>query len=186
MHTSIGYFFSVACFIYFSTRKCSAEYSQDTYLNAFENSHKSTFDNNVGYNYIPPSNIVPIPQAEYGPPHAVYGPPTFHKPVNIYHPREHWILEKLKKKINLFAFGKIILKLLIFKKIVKFIGVICLLLFLPKLKELFKDDTSMEDMSAEEGRAKNRSILTDKGVLERHISELEDFISRSITSYASA
>lgn len=127
----------------------------------------------------------------YGPPSQVYGPPTFHQPV-IYQPRDHWFLEKLKKKINLFTIGKIILKLLIFKKIIKFIGIICMLLFLPKLKHFLKDDMSMDETSEE-----SRYIRTEKGntfylysydflsfffsdALEKHIEDLQDIILRSI------
>lgn len=110
----------------------------------------------MGYNYAPPH---PLPT--YGPLNTVYAPQIFHKPITTYHPREHWIIEKLKKKINLFVIGKIILKLLIFKKIVKFIGVVCLLLFLPKLKDFLKDDMSMDEISAESSR-----IMTEKGMTQ--------------------
>lgn len=98
--------------------------------------------------------------------------PTYYKPVQYpYHPRDHLsILHKLKTKINLFTIGKIILKLLIFKKIIKFIGVICLLLFLPKLKDMFKEEPSSDEdgmeskqVETEQGRIKYwhhmRSIL---------------------------
>lgn len=47
---------------------------------------------------------------------------------------EHWLLDKFKFKLDLFTIGKILLKLIIFKKIVKFIALIGLLLFLPKLQ----------------------------------------------------
>lgn len=47
---------------------------------------------------------------------------------------EHWLLDKFKFKLDLFTIGKILLKLIIFKKIIKFIALICLLLFLPKLQ----------------------------------------------------
>ncbi|XP_017466051.1 PREDICTED: uncharacterized protein LOC108358979 [Rhagoletis zephyria] len=133
------------------------------------------FYNNVGYNYAPPH---PLPI--YGPLNTAHAPQIFHQPVSSYNPREHWIIEKLKKKINLFAFGKIILKLLVFKKIVKFIGVICLLLFLPKLKDFLKDDMSVDESNAESSR-----IITEKDELERHISKLQAVILGSITSQRS-
>lgn len=44
-----------------------------------------------------------------------------------------WIWEKFKKKIDLILVTKVLLKLIVFKKIVKFIGVIVLLLFLPTM-----------------------------------------------------
>lgn len=46
----------------------------------------------------------------------------------------HWLLDKFKFKLDLFTIGKILIKLIIFKKIVKFIALICLLLFLPRLQ----------------------------------------------------
>lgn len=122
----------------------------------------------IGYNNLQHPNEI------YGSPKPVYGLPMFHQPI-IYQPREHWFLEKLKKKINLFTIGKIILKLLIFKKIIKFIGVICLLLFLPKLKHFLKDDMSMDETSGE-----SRSVRTEKNALEKHIETLQDIILRSI------
>lgn len=78
-----------------------------------------------------------------------------------YHPRDHLsLLHKIKTKINLFTIGKIILKLLIFKKIVKFIGVICLLLFLPKLKDMFK-----EEPSSDEDGMESKQVETEQGKL---------------------
>lgn len=47
-------------------------------------------------------------------------------------------------KLNAFTIAKILLKLVIFKMIVKFIAVICLLLFIPKL-EMKKDDNDNDD-----------------------------------------
>ncbi|XP_048515949.1 uncharacterized protein LOC105684158 isoform X1 [Athalia rosae] len=54
-------------------------------------------------------------------------------------------------KLNAFTIAKILLKLVIFKMIVKFIAVICLLLFIPKL-EIGKKDSEKND-DDEEGRA---------------------------------
>lgn len=47
---------------------------------------------------------------------------------------EHWLFDKFKFKLDLFTIGKILIKLIIFKKIIKFIALICLLLFLPRLQ----------------------------------------------------
>lgn len=67
-------------------------------------------------------------------------------------PREgNWLLDKLKFKLDFFTIGKILLKLIIFKKIVKFIALICLLLFLPKLQTI-KDDKEKDEESVEERR----------------------------------
>lgn len=61
-----------------------------------------------------------------------------------------WFLAKLMKKFDLILVSKILLKLIIFKKIVKFIGIICLLLFIPILKKKFEEHTSEEE--DDEGR----------------------------------
>lgn len=76
---------------------------------------------------------------------------------------EKWLLEKIKFKVDFYTIGKILLKLVIFKKIVKFIGLICLLLFLPTLKKKLgmddKDHQSSEDSEddSEERLLKNAS-----------------------------
>lgn len=96
----------------------------------------------------------PPPSSSYGPPSNSfgyhYGPPSFGpRPINVFNygpspqkypiihsaPRdEHWLFDKFKFKLDLFTIGKILIKLIIFKKIIKFIALICLLLFLPKLQ----------------------------------------------------
>lgn len=58
--------------------------------------------------------------------------------------------DKFHFKFDLLTLGKILLKLLIFKKIVKFIGVICLLMFLPTLIEK-KKEAHNEDADGFEG-----------------------------------
>lgn len=81
--------------------------------------------------------LPPVPH--YGPlyevPHAMLG-----------------ILDKLKMKLDLFTIGKIILKLVIFKKVVALIAILCLLLFLPTLKHKESSDASAssEHSSSEE------------------------------------
>lgn len=47
---------------------------------------------------------------------------------------ESWLLNKLKLKFSWFTLAKILLKIVIFKKIVKFIALLCLLFFIPTLK----------------------------------------------------
>jgi len=130
---------------------------------------------NNGYQYNPPpnNNYLPPPNNNYLPPPPEYGPPAgypsygpppppFYKPAPFipYHSHDS-ILEKLKSKINLYTLGKILLKLLIFKKIVKFIGLIFLLLVLPKLKNIFKDD--MMSGSGESDGMESKLVETDKG-----------------------
>lgn len=103
----------------------------------------------AGYDYTPVYGA-PSPTPVYGPPKPAYGPPPPHFPPPHHHhhhaypvygpppthaPRGDWLWDKFHLKFDLFTLGKILLKLLIFKKIVKFIGVICLLMFLPTLIE---------------------------------------------------
>lgn len=124
-----------------------------------------------GYQYNPPKDISYLPPATsppvpvYGPPQTqIYNapPPTFYKPAPPlpYHSHDYF-WEKLKSKISLFTIGKLLLKLLIFKKAVKFFGIICLLMVLPKIKNLFNDNMSMED----EGMS-SKIVDTDKGEIK--------------------
>lgn len=111
--------------------------------------------------YGPPQSVYGPPAPVYGPPAPVYGPPkqVYGPPSSYYHPREDSIFDKFKFKLDFFTIGKIVLKLLFFKKIIKFLGIICLLLFLPKLKGLFKEDKDKDDSS------ESRSFLGDKGAV---------------------
>ncbi|XP_037810406.1 uncharacterized protein LOC119602778 [Lucilia sericata] len=186
----------LCCTACFSLGKGDASFPEDTYINALQNSHQTDTDYNGdfgGYNYtpppnnqyLPPSTPAPVygpPAPVYGPPAPVYGPPqpTYYKPVPYpYHPRDHLsLLHKLKTKINLFTIGKIILKLLIFKKIVKFIGVICLLLFLPKLKDMFK-----EEPSSDEDGMESKQVETEQDVLEKRIEEVYDFAMKAFEKF---
>ena len=63
-------------------------------------------------------------------------------------------------KLNAFTLAKILLKLVIFKMIVKFIAVICLLLFIPKLeikktikKVTMQNNAQDDDDDEDEGRS---------------------------------
>jgi ABC-type cobalt transport system substrate-binding protein len=58
-----------------------------------------------------------------------------------------WFLAKLMKKFDLILVSKILLKLIIFKKIV--IGIICLLMFIPILKKKFEEHTGESDEEEE-------------------------------------
>lgn len=97
------------------------------------------------FSYGPPSSYSYGPPTHYGPPKPIfhhYGPPH---PIVISAPREeNWLLDKFKFKLDLFTIGKILIKLIIFKKIIKFIALICLLLFLPKLQP--KSIVNMSDL----------------------------------------
>jgi hypothetical protein len=89
----------------------------------------------ASYYYPPPSNT---PHTSYGTPSHYY-PPTSHatvEAVDVQKGHDSFI-SKLLKKFDLVLVLKVLLKLLIFKKIVKFIGIICLLLFIPTIKKKF-------------------------------------------------
>lgn len=75
-------------------------------------------------------------------------------------------------KLNAFTLAKILLKLVIFKMIVKFIAVICLLLFIPKLeiKKTIKkvNMQSNDDDDEDEGRSlRNGNVSSSDLHLER-------------------
>nr|CAI5818995.1 unnamed protein product [Callosobruchus analis] len=110
-----------------------------------------------GPDYGPPSPQYGPPSFPpvYGPPHppppVMYGPPASN--VQVFYGVPHalgsiWdkLHEKLKFKVNLFTLGKILLKLVIFKKIVSFIAILCLLLFIPTLKGKDKPQSSSSSM----------------------------------------
>lgn len=140
--------------------------------------------------YGPPSSSYPSSSygPPSFPPSSVYGPPSSSshpsfggypygpRPINVYNygpappkfpvvhsaPRdEHWLFDKFKFKLDLFTIGKILIKLIIFKKIIKFIALICLLLFLPRLQAkplnlvdmLAGPDESEEETEAEGKRS---------------------------------
>lgn len=85
------------------------------------------------------------------------------------------------KKVDLILVSKILLKLIIFKKIVKFIGVICLLLFIPVLKKKFEEHASEEEED-EERRIKGLDAYGE----DQHSRNLDlmeiIFISSQLTS----
>uniref|UniRef100_A0A182JNS6 Uncharacterized protein n=1 Tax=Anopheles christyi TaxID=43041 RepID=A0A182JNS6_9DIPT len=118
----------------------------------------------------------PPPKPVYGPPKPIYGPPppppsgpvTHGMP---YFSPENWLLSKLKFKFDLFTIGKILLKLVIFKKIVKFIALLCLLFFIPTLKPSGGGGGHGDD-SSEEDRRRSYDLQFD---YERRLGEVTKF-----------
>lgn len=104
--------------------------------------------------YGPPSMPGPMmwPSPVYGQPAPAYGPPSMFSGMEMPH-GFMGLLDKIKMKLDIFTVLKIILKLVIFKKIIKFIAILCLLMFIPsfKPKEEMNDD-SMMMMESEESR----------------------------------
>lgn len=123
------------------------KYPTDSYSQPSQNTYGPPSNN-----YGPPSNSYGPPAQSYGPPAQSYGPPI-HKPLPpVYGPPAKpsygvpytapglSFLDKLSLKLDILTIGKIMLKVMIFKKIVSMLAVVCLLLFIPKLIHFKKDD----------------------------------------------
>ena len=100
------------------------------------------------------------PGSTYGaPPAPVYGPPNYEPQRPLYGVPVHQIysgpiygsvatgaareetwLDRIKMKLDLFTIGKILLKIILFKKFIKFMAIICLLFLLPKFQQM--DETA--------------------------------------------
>lgn len=103
--------------------------------------------------YGPPALNYGSPSQNYGPPVQSYGPPV-HKPVPVYGPPPKpsygvpytapglGFLDKLSLKLDILTVAKLLLKFMIFKKIVTMIAVVCMLLVIPKLISFKKDASS--------------------------------------------
>lgn len=68
---------------------------------------------------------------------------------------QFWLFDNFAKKTDLLLMTKILLKIIIFKKIVKFIALVCLLFFVPTL-----NDSSMEstNSTSSEEHARNYDV----------------------------
>ncbi|KAK2579341.1 hypothetical protein KPH14_008292 [Odynerus spinipes] len=158
-------------------------------------------------NYGPPQSNYGPPQANYGPPSHAYGAPAYPQqsygpPGNSYLPHQQGydnapadygtpyghsssLIEfpridlswPFALKLNAFTLAKILLKLVLFKMIVKFIAVICLLLFIPKL-EIIKQPNK-DDAEEEEGRA----LFKPSTAWER-LNLLTEVVMNSVEKYA--
>lgn len=161
------------------------------------------------YHYgVPPAPTylpLPSPMPTYGPPsytpsypyipHSSYGTPPSYYPstalsshaISSHEDKksnESWFLEKMVKKIDLVLLAKLLLKFIIFKKIVKFIAIICLLLFLPTLKKKFEEVA--EDVSSEEERkARNYKFLDASAYTDFRIKEIANFALTAIEGFES-
>ncbi|XP_043500684.1 uncharacterized protein LOC122523129 isoform X2 [Polistes fuscatus] len=95
----------------------------NSYLSHQQGYDSSAMDYSTPYGY-PSSSIIEFPKIDFSWPFAL--------------------------KLNAFTLAKILLKLILFKMIVKFIAVICLLLFIPKLEIIKKPNKN--ESEEEEGR----------------------------------
>lgn len=101
--------------------------------------------------YGPPTQTYGPPAQTYGPPAQTYGPPV-HKPLPpVYGPPPKPVygvpytapsfsfFDKLALKLDILTIAKLLLKFLIFKKLVTMLAVVCMLLVIPKLITFKKD-----------------------------------------------
>ncbi|XP_047522427.1 COPII coat assembly protein SEC16 [Pieris napi] len=127
-------------------------------------------------NYGPPASNYGPPTASYGPPSPAYGPPAqsygppVHKPYPpIYGPPKpsygvpytapgFGFFDKLSLKLDILTIAKLMLKFLIFKKIVTMIAVVCMLLVIPKLIS-FKKDKGGDNPDEDERKFGSRNLL---------------------------
>ncbi|KAK4883706.1 hypothetical protein RN001_007025 [Aquatica leii] len=129
-----------------SSEETKYELGKDSYIDAYIATHdlnKSKIKRKVnvekeGQSYGPPEagydyGPAPYPPSRpvYGPPHPNYAPePMFGIPYALTS-----IIDKIKSKLEVLTILKLLLKLVLFKKFVSFVGIICLLLFIPWLKD---------------------------------------------------
>ncbi|KAJ0183275.1 hypothetical protein K1T71_001251 [Dendrolimus kikuchii] len=136
--------------------------------------------------YGPPSPSYGPPAPNYGPPAPSYGPPI-HKPLPpppIYGPPlkpsygvpytapGFSFFDKLALKLDILTIAKLLLKFLIFKKLVTMLGVVCMLLVIPKLISFKKDKTSPSNDEEDRSFGRNNvvELTSAQQLLERAIS----------------
>ncbi|KAL6262926.1 hypothetical protein P5V15_005714 [Pogonomyrmex californicus] len=131
----------------------------------------------------PPGNYLP-PQQGYGPSiHTSASTPVYGAPYALPDVAHFSLLPSidlglpLALKLNAFTIAKIILKLVIFKMIVKFIAVICLLLFIPKLEIIKKKVSNNKDDDDEE-----RNFSSPYASSET-LNNLENVVRSSVEKY---
>ncbi|XP_059057287.1 uncharacterized protein LOC131850909 [Achroia grisella] len=132
--------------------------------------------------YGPPAQIYGPPAPIYGPPAQTYGPPV-HKPLPpVYGPPlkptygvpytspGFGFFDKLSLKLDILTIAKLLLKFLIFKKLVTMLAVVCMLLVIPKLISFKKDSNNANDEDERRFGNKNLTELTSiQQLLERAI-----------------
>nr|XP_050864694.1 uncharacterized protein LOC127070592 isoform X2 [Vespula vulgaris] len=154
--------------------------------------------------YGTPQNNYGPPQSNYGPPNHIYGVPAhpqqfdelplgnsyishqqgYDSSAGIPYGHSSSSLIEFPRidlswpfalKLNAFTLAKILLKLVLFKMIVKFIAVICLLLFIPKLEIIKKPN---KDEAEEEGR-----VLFSSNTAWERLNLLTEVVMNSVEKY---
>lgn len=117
--------------------------------------------------YGPPAQSYGPPANGYGPPAQTYGPPVPKPLPPVYGPPLKpsygvpytapglGLLDKLSLKLDILTVAKLLLKFLIFKKLVTMLAVVCMLLVIPKLISFKKDDSGPSNDEDERGFRKN-------------------------------
>ncbi|XP_041979723.1 protein transport protein sec31 [Aricia agestis] len=131
--------------------------------------------------YGPPTSYGP-PGPVYGPPKPlapVYGPPPFKPSYGVPYTAPSFIggfLDKLSFKLDILTIAKLMLKFLIFKKIVTMLAVVCMLLVIPKLIHFKKDENapSGEDEDRNFGARKMVELTSAQELLERALRVYSD------------
>ncbi|CAH0552536.1 unnamed protein product [Brassicogethes aeneus] len=182
--------------------KVSVVYPKDSYLEAYSKSHsesgtiqgtkidrdysvspQQSYGVSQGSNYGPPVPAYDPPVQSYGPSNYNYAPapiPFYGPPSQPFYGMPHGmlgLLDKFKLKLDLFTLGKILLKLVIFKKIVSLIGILCLLLFIPSLKHKKKHSSNDEDEDVE-----MRQFKSNRG--EEKLNNVTQYVLGAIESYS--
>ncbi|XP_031766735.2 uncharacterized protein LOC113509877 [Galleria mellonella] len=134
------------------------------------------------HTYGPPTQTYGPPAQTYGPPAQTYGPPVPKPLPPVYGPPlkptygvpfkspGFGFLDKLSLKLDILTIAKLLLKFLIFKKLVTMLAVVCMLLVIPKLISFKKDDNNANDEDERRFGNKNLTELTSiQQLLERAI-----------------
>lgn len=148
----------------------------NSYLPSSSYTPSVKFESDITYDappnsYGPPAKSYGPPAHSYGPPAHTYGPPSYpygppiHKPLPppIYGPplKPNYgvpytapalgFFDKFALKLDILTIAKLLLKFLIFKKLVTMLAVVCMLLVIPKLISFKKGGTDVPN-NAEEDR----------------------------------
>ncbi|KAH9630504.1 hypothetical protein HF086_000717 [Spodoptera exigua] len=159
------------------------------------------------HSYGPPAQSYGPPAQMYGPPAQTYGPPI-HKPLPppIYGPPLKpsygvpytapalGFLDKLAFKLDILTIAKLLLKFLIFKKLVTMLAVVCMLLVIPKLISFKKGPTDGGGTDEDErsfGDNKSTSLFAKIHLLSNlsfriivvELTSVQQFVERAITVY---
>ncbi|KAF5286161.1 hypothetical protein FQR65_LT12919 [Abscondita terminalis] len=141
----IKFMFVMLLLVYLSNGETKYETGKDSYIDAYIETHnlnKSKIKRKVnlekeGQSYGSPEMTYDYSPAPYPPSRPVYGSPITYTPEPMFGIPYALtgLIDKIKSKLEVLTLLKILLKLVLFKKFVSFVGIICLLLFIPWLKD---------------------------------------------------